>query len=37
MRINEQYRAVGERRGDTLALITIPESALEPLREDEVC
>ena len=23
--------------GDTLAVITVPESALEPLREDEVC
>jgi hypothetical protein len=23
--------------GDTLALITVPESALEALREDEVC
>lgn len=23
--------------GDTLAVITVPESALKPLREDEVC
>jgi hypothetical protein len=23
--------------GDTIAVITVPESALEPLREDEVC
>ena len=23
--------------GDTLAVISLPESALEPLREDEVC
>ena len=29
----EVFNAVG----DTLAVITIPESALEPLREDEVC
>jgi hypothetical protein len=29
----EVFNAVG----DTLAVITVPESALEPLREDEVC
>ena len=29
----ELFNAVG----DTLAVITVPESALEPLREDEVC
>ncbi len=23
--------------GDSIAVITVPESALEPLREDEVC
>ncbi len=23
--------------GDTLAVVTVPESALEPLREDKVC
>lgn len=23
--------------GDTIAVVTVPESALEPLREDEVC
>jgi hypothetical protein len=23
--------------GETLTVITVPESALEPLREDEVC
>jgi hypothetical protein len=23
--------------GDTIAVITVPESALEPLREDEIC
>ena len=29
----EVFNAVG----DTLAVIAVPESALEPLREDEVC
>jgi hypothetical protein len=29
----EVFNAVG----DTLAVITVPETALEPLREDEVC
>ncbi len=29
----EVFNAVGE----TLAVIAVPESALEPLREDEVC
>jgi hypothetical protein len=29
----EVFNAVG----DTLAVITVPECALEPLREDEVC
>jgi len=29
----EVFNAVG----DTLAVITVPESALEPLRRDEVC
>ncbi len=29
----EVFNAVG----DTLAVITVPESALAPLREDEVC
>jgi hypothetical protein len=29
----EVFNAVG----DTLAVISVPESALEPLREDEVC
>jgi hypothetical protein len=29
----EVFNAVG----DTLTVITVPESALEPLREDEVC
>jgi hypothetical protein len=23
--------------GDTIAVITVPQSALEPLREDEIC
>ncbi|MCX8090209.1 MAG: DUF4926 domain-containing protein [Verrucomicrobiae bacterium] len=23
--------------GDTIAVVTVPESALEPLREDEIC
>lgn len=32
------YRAeVINALGDTIAVITVPESALEPLREDEVC
>ena len=29
----EVFNAVG----DTLAVITVPESALEPLREDDLC
>lgn len=29
----EVFNAVG----DTLAVVTVPESAFEPLREDEVC
>lgn len=32
------YRAeVFNALGETLTVITVPESALEPLREDEVC
>ena len=33
----EGYSAeVFNARGDTIAVVTVPESALEPLREDEV-
>jgi hypothetical protein len=29
--------AVFNALGDTIAVITVPESALEPLREDAIC